>query len=131
MTENRYNKVTLAPENEEEQKLFFQFRSTDIVEMHMYGAIFTSGMAVVGALSLLTSTGKEEISIFILSLLCALSRWLILVIGSRFKDKMNYMIAGVFLFEQLAIVAAIEMVVQGSVQMTSFGYVLTRQVTFY
>ena len=37
-----------------------------------------------------------------------MARWLALAIGKRFKDKMNYLIAGVFIFEQFWINAAME-----------------------
>ena len=44
MSKNNYNRVTLAPSNEDEKKEFLDFRSIDIIEMYNYGTIIMVGL---------------------------------------------------------------------------------------
>ena len=44
MSQNVYNRVTLAPSDEDEKRLFLKFRSNDIVVMYNYGTIISAAL---------------------------------------------------------------------------------------
>ena len=96
---DKYNKLTLTPKDEQEQRLFFEWRSKDIVEMYKVGVIFlTIEMVIWGAIALYSNGGKNEWSIFISTVMFWLARLLIMTIGKRFRDKMSYLIVGDLIF---------------------------------
>ena len=109
MTENKYNRVTLYPQNENEQELFFKFRTQDIAFMLRYAAIFISCLVVFNTIQLFTSEEKVRYGVFALYLTFALLRWLVIAMGSRFKDAMIALTVGLFVIEQVCITVTIEM----------------------
>ena len=111
MPDNRYNRVLLTPENEEEQRLFMDFRSADIIDMHFYGCLFTTLMLLLGILAFFSNTSTSTIKLVLLPLFLTLIRWLAYVLGKRFPSKMNYMILTVFILETLYITIGNDLIV--------------------
>ena len=65
-------------------------------------------------------------------LLISLLRWLVLAMGSRFKDAMIPMTVGLFIIEQLCMTVAIEMLLpMTSSQMIHLIHIIWRQGTFF
>ena len=66
-------------------------------------------------------------------LIGTLLRWTIYALGKRFKDKMNYMVVGLFIFEQLAITLTTVLLKNqsSSEYVVHFENLIVRHATFY
>ena len=108
MKEENYNIATLSPNNKEEKKLFSTFRKTDVESMFTYMCIFTTCFAVGFAFVFIRSQTFSNFIQLLLALVRALLHWLIYAIGRKVKHKLVYMIAVLFVTEQILIALTFE-----------------------
>ena len=76
--------------------------------MFTYQCVFVTYYVVGFALVLLTSRSKSDYILVLLGFVEALLHWLVWCLGQRFKSKFAYMIAALYIVDQILIAITAE-----------------------
>ena len=114
MNENKYSKITLLLNDKEERRKFKVFRNEDVFSMFSFVCILASCEVVFQSVTVLyTLYTRVDVSFNLIKLVCQLvitgSSLLVWLLGKRFKDQYDLMIAAVVGTNQFAFALSIEL----------------------
>ena len=114
MNENKYNKITLLLTDKEERRKFKIFRNEDVFSMFSFVCILASCEVVFQTVTVLyTLFTMIDVKYNLIKLVCQLiitgSSLLVWLLGNRFKEQYDLMIAAVLGTNQFAFAMSIEL----------------------